>query len=76
MVAVETKNISINMQNDQIVNKNERQELAYKRAGTKCMRKTAALSLIGVVAVGTLIWYSAIRPKVPEGEIVSRSGVH
>lgn len=34
------------------------------------------LSVLGVGAVGALIWYSATRPQVQEGEIVSRGGVH
>jgi len=64
------------MQNNQIPNKKERQEPAHKRAGMKRMLKTMTLSLIVVGALGALIWYSATRPKAPEGEIVSRGGVH
>lgn len=76
MDAAETKNINTNMQNDQIVNKKERPEHAYKRARMKRMLTTVTLSVLGIGTLGALIWYSATRPKVPEGEIVSRGGVH
>lgn len=64
------------MRNEQIQSKKERQELAHKRARMKCVLKTAIFSVLGVGAVGALIWYSVTRPKPPEGEIVSRGGVH
>lgn len=64
------------MQNDQIPNKRERQELAYKRASMKRMFRAVIFSALGIGAVGALVWYSATRPKVPGGDIVSRGGVH
>lgn len=76
MVAAATVNIITNMQNDQIPNKKERQELSYKRARMKRVLKTTLFSVLGIGAVGALIWYSATRPEPPEGEIVSRGGVH
>lgn len=38
--------------------------------------KNWALGLFVIGAVGTLIWYSAVRPKSPESEILSRGGIH
>lgn len=86
MGAVETTNITIkltNMQNNQILNEKEPQKFSHKSAKTKCALKTTALSVLGVgIAVlgvgivGALVWYSIARPKVPEGDIVSRGGIH
>ncbi|OHA04329.1 MAG: hypothetical protein A3J58_03035 [Candidatus Sungbacteria bacterium RIFCSPHIGHO2_02_FULL_52_23] len=53
----------------------EKQELAQHRT-MKRMTKIALIVIIVGGSIGAFVWYLATRPPIPEGEILSRSGLH
>lgn len=52
-----------------------REEATHKRRVRKIINWTFGIALI-VLPIGGLIWYSAMRPPVPESDIISRNGLH
>src|SRR3989338_2222787 len=53
----------------------EKQKYIRQRA-MKRMTKIALIVIIIGGSIGALVWYLATRPPIPEGEILSRSGLH
>lgn len=53
----------------------EKQKSARQRA-IKRMTKIALIVIIIGGSIGVLVWYIASRPPIPEGEILSRRGLH
>ncbi|MBI2623876.1 hypothetical protein HYW67_00050 [Candidatus Parcubacteria bacterium] len=53
----------------------EEQKLAKQR-GLKRMTKIALAVIIIGGGIGAFVWYLATRPSIPEGEIISRRGLH
>jgi len=53
----------------------EKQKFTQQRA-MKRMTKIALIVVIIGGSIGVFIWYLATRPAIPEGEILSRSGLH
>ena len=53
----------------------EKQKFTQQRA-MKRMTKIALIVVIIGGRIGVFIWYLATRPAIPEGEILSRSGLH
>ena len=53
----------------------EKQKFARQRA-VKHVTKIALVVIIVGGSIGALVWYLATRPPIPEGEILSRSGLH
>ena len=53
----------------------EKEGLAQRRI-MKRMVKTAFVVVIIVGSIIAFVWYLATRPSIPEGEILSRSGLH
>jgi len=57
----------------------QRIEEKQKSARHRAMKRMTKIALIVIViggSIGTLVWYIASRPPIPEGEILSRSGLH
>ena len=53
----------------------EKQKFARQRA-LKRMTKIALIVIIVGGSIGAFVWYLATRPPIPEGEILSRNGLH
>ncbi len=53
----------------------EKQKFARQRA-LKRITKIALIVIIGGGSITAFVWYLATRPPIPEGEILSRSGLH
>ena len=53
----------------------EKQKFARQRA-LKRITKIALIVIIIGGSIGAFVWYLATRPPIPEGEILSRSGLH
>lgn len=78
------------MENNQPVEqltKRERKELCYQArfeekqsaARQRNINRVAKIALAVIViggSIGIFVWYLASRPPVPEGEIISRAGIH
>lgn len=59
------------------LNKQGRRELAFKKVRLRRTVKIALISLIAVAGIGALAWYGSENSEsVPEGDIVSREGIH
>ena len=69
------------------LNKKERKELRreqrledkQKFARQRTMKRMTKIALIVIImggSIGAFVWYIATRPPIPEGEILSRSGLH
>jgi len=69
------------------LSKKERQELRreqrledkQKFARQRAMKRMTKIALIVIIiggSIGAFIWYLGTRPPIPEGEILSRSGLH
>lgn len=63
------------MQDNQFSKKEERVRRAERKRFVKRISQIA-VGILVVGSLGALIWYSNSRATVPEGEIVSRKGVH
>ena len=53
----------------------DKQKFARQRA-LKRMTKIALIVIIVGGSIGAFVWYLATRPPIPEGEILSRNGLH
>ena len=53
----------------------EKQKFARQRIMKRATKMTLAIIVVGG-SVSVLIWYFITRPPIPEGEILSRSGLH
>ena len=51
-------------------------EVEIKKRQIQKIIKWSAMVLVILIPIGLLGWYIATRPPVPEGEIISRSGLH
>ncbi len=57
----------------------QRLEEKQKFAQHRTMKRMTKIALIVIIVGGsivTFVWYLATRPPIPEGEILSRSGLH
>lgn len=69
------------------LSKKERRELRHEQrleekqkiARRRTIKRAAEIALVVIVvsgSIGSLIWYRATRPPSPEGEVLSRNGLH
>ncbi len=56
-------------------NLEEKRKAAKQRTAKRVTKIALAVIVIGM-SIGGLVWYLASRPPVPEGEIISRNGLH
>lgn len=56
--------------------RNEKRQSVAKQRSIKRMAKIALAVIVIGGSIGAFIWYLASRPPVPEGEIISRAGIH
>ena len=57
----------------------QRLEEKQKFARHRTMKRVTKIALIVIIvggSVGSFVWYLATRPPIPEGEILSRNGLH
>ena len=57
----------------------QRLEEKQKFAQHRTMKRVTKIALIVIImggSIGAFVWYIATRPPIPEGEILSRSGLH
>lgn len=56
--------------------KKQSEEAAFQRKKNKRIAKWVLGLIIVVGSMAALFWYVATRPHIPEGEIISQSGLH
>src|SRR3989338_3048738 len=61
------------------LHREQRLEEKQKFARQRAMKRLTKIALIVVIiggSIGAFVWYLVTRPPIPEGEILSRSGLH